>query len=145
METLEEYQVDLHWKEDQNAVASSLLFDDKIQIAKNWCLSHSKNDKWTAEHLFIASILSSYMTAYLRTAKNKGIDCKSFKSTGRASFTISDEVSEITDILIKPTVEIIKSSQINRALKIFLLCKDKSLVVNTLNIRIHIFPSVVLV
>ncbi|WP_035644000.1 OsmC family protein [Flavobacterium sp. ASV13] len=144
METSEEYQVDLHWKEDQNAEASSLLFDDKIQITENWCLSHSKKDTWTAEHLFIASILGSYMTAYLRTAKNKGIDYKSFKSTGRASFTISDDVSEITDILIRPTIVIIKSSQINKALKIFSLCRDHSLVLNALKIRIHIFPSVVL-
>lgn len=144
METSEEYQVDLYWKEDQNAEVSSMLFSDKIETAERWCLSHSKNDKWTAEHLFIASILSSYMTAYLRTAKNKGIDYKGFKSTGRASFTISDEVSEITDILIRPTVEIIKSSQINKALKIFSLCREHSLVLKALKIRRHIFPSVVL-
>lgn len=144
METSQEYQVDLHWKEDENAEVSSLLFKDKIQIAAHYCLSHVNDDIWSAEHLFIASVASSYMTAFLRTAKNKGINYKSYKSSIRASVAISDKVSEITDILIRPTIVIIERSQINKTLKIFSLCREHSLVLNSLKIRIHIFPSVVI-
>ncbi|MXO06711.1 OsmC family protein [Flavobacterium sp. HBTb2-11-1] len=142
METSKDYQVDLLWKEDQNAELRSVLFEDKLQVAAHCCLSPVKDDVWTAEHLFIASILSSYMTAYLKMAKNKGIHYKKFNSIGRATFSISDETSEITDILIRPAVVISNSGQINKALKIFSLCRRHSLVLNALNIRVHIFPKV---
>lgn len=143
METSQEYQVDLNWKEDQNARVSAMGFNNVIEIAPHSCLKNLNGDVWSAEHLFIASIESSYMTAFFRTAKNKGIKCKSFKSTARASILISDEHAEITDIIIRATVTIDQSKQINRALKIFPVCKDHCLVLNTLKIRVHIFPSVI--
>lgn len=142
METSQEYQVDLIWKEGENPKVKSVIFSNTIQVASHSCLRQSNDDIWSAEHLFIASIESSYMASFFRTAKNKGIKFKSFASTARASVFVSDESSQITDIIIRPTVVILKSNQINKTLKLFSLCKDHSLVLNALSVRLHIFPSV---
>lgn len=142
METSQEYQVDLSWQENQNARITSVIFSHAIEVASHSCLKNFHDDVWSAEHLFIASIESSYMNAFFRTAKNKGIKFKSFNCTARASVLISDEFSEITDIVIRPKVAILESNQINKTLKLFSLCKDNCLVINALKVRLHIFPSV---
>jgi organic hydroperoxide reductase OsmC/OhrA len=143
MVTSQQYQVDLIWKEDQiNAKVSAVVFSNAIEVASHSCLKNLNEDVWSAEHLFIASIESSYMTAFFRIAKNKGIKFKSFSCTARASVMIGDEFSEITDIIIRPTVTILESNQINKTLKLFSVCKDHCLVLNTLKIRLHIFPSI---
>jgi hypothetical protein len=82
------------------------------------------------------------MAAFFRVVKNKGIKFENFKSTARASVRISDEFSEITDIVIRPAVIISERSQINKTLKLFSVCKDHCLVLNALKVRLHIFPSV---
>jgi|GEM_PF-1774631 len=143
METSHEYQVDLSWKEGQNARVSTVIFKDSIELATHSCLSNLKYDVWSAEHLFIASVESSYMAAFFKTAKNKGIRYKSFKSVARASVVVLDDHSEITDIVIKPVVTIVESRLINKTLKIFSVCKDHCLVLNALKVRLHIFPSVI--
>ncbi|MNR20524.1 hypothetical protein D3C85_1373710 [compost metagenome] len=82
------------------------------------------------------------MTAFFNIAKRKGIKFKSFKSTARASLLLSDDFTEITDIVLKPIVVIEESKMINKTLKIFSLCKEHSLIINALKVRLHIFPSV---
>lgn len=142
MKTSQEYQVDLNWQENQNAKLSALVFNNAIELAPSSCLQKLNGDVWSAEHLFIASIESSYMTTFFRAAKNKRIKFKSFKSTARASFLISDEFSEITDIVIRPVVTISERNQINRTLKLFSVCKEHCLVLKALKVRLHLFPSV---
>ncbi|MBF4494255.1 hypothetical protein IRZ83_13285 [Flavobacterium sp. JLP] len=142
MENAEEYQVNLDWQENKKALLTSVIFNNTIEVAPYSCLKKIDEDVWSSEHLFIASIESSYMTAFFRAAKNKGIIFKSFKSTARASILISDEFSEITDIVIRPTVIISESNHINKILKLFSVCKDQGLVLNALKVRLHIFPSV---
>jgi organic hydroperoxide reductase OsmC/OhrA len=142
METSQEYQVDLQWLENQNARVSAVIFSSAIEVAENSCLKNLKEDVWSAEHLFLAAVESSYMTAFLNIAKHKGIKFKKFKSTARASILLSDDFSEITDIVLRPVVSIEESNQINKTLKIFSLCKEHCLVLNALKVRLHIFPSV---
>ena len=144
METSQEYQVDLQCKEDQKARVSAVVFNKDIEVATYSCLKNLNEDLWSAEHLFIAAVESCYMAAFFSTAKNKGIKFKSFKSTARASILISDDFSEITDIVLRPIVTIEERSQISKTLKIFSLCKEHCLVVNALKVRLHIFPSVCL-
>lgn len=142
METSQEYQVDLQWNQNQNTRVSAVIFNNDIEVTPYSCLKNLNNDVWSAEHLFLAAVESSYMAAFYNTAKHKGIKFKSFKSSARASVLLSDEFSEITDIVLRPIVIIEGSSKINKTLKIFTLCKEHSLVIKALKVRLHIFPSV---
>jgi organic hydroperoxide reductase OsmC/OhrA len=142
METAQEYQVDLSWQENQNARVSAVVFSNTLAVAPHSCLESLNNDAWSAEYLFIASMASSYMTAFFRAAKNKRIKFKTFKSAARASVLISAESSEITDIVIRPEVTISESNQINRTLKLFSVCTQHCMVLKALKVRLHIFPSV---
>lgn len=143
METFHEYQVDLYWKEDQNARISSMFFKESIEVASQSCLNDLTDDMWSAEHLFIAAVESSYMTSFFKTAKNKGIKYSSFKCNAKASVVVTDDQTEITDIMIRPTATISDKKQINKTLNIFLICKEYSLVLSALKIRVHIFPTVI--
>jgi len=142
METSKEYQVDLECQVNGTARVSAIIFSNDIQVSPYSCLKNLDEDTWSAEHLFIAAVESSYMTAFFNTAKHKGIKFKQFKSTARASILVSDEFSEITDIVLRPVVSIEESNQLNKTLKIFSLCTQHCLVVNALKVRLHIFPSV---
>lgn len=143
METLQEYQVDLHWKEEQGANISSILFKDHIDSPLHSCLTILTDEIWSAEHLFIGSLVSSYTAAFLKSVHNKDIRYKNFKSSARATVVFSDKYAGITDIVIRPIITIIEKKQINKTLKIFSLCKKHCLVLNAINTRVHIFPSVV--
>jgi organic hydroperoxide reductase OsmC/OhrA len=144
METLQEFQVDLNWQENQKAIVSAVIFNDTIEVSSSPCFKKSDGAAWSAEHLFIASVASSYMTGFFRAAKNKGLTFKNYTSTARASILISDEFSEITDIVIKPVVVITEKNKINRVLKILTICRDHSLVLKALKVRLHVFPSVII-
>jgi len=142
MDTSTEYQVDLKCKENMKARVSAAIFSNDIEVSSYSCLKNLNDNVWSAEHLFLAAIESSYMTAFFSAAQHKGIKCKSFKSTARAIILLSDEFSEITDVVLRPIVIIEESNKINKTLKIFSLCKEHCLVVNALKVRLHIFPSV---
>lgn len=142
MYTSKEYQVDLECKENQNANVSAVIFNNDIEVSSYSCLKNLDENAWSAEHLFLAAVESSYMTAFFNIAKHKGIKFKKFKSTARASILLSDEFSEITDIVLRPMVIIEESKMVNKTLKIFSICKEHCLVVNALKVRLHIFPSV---
>lgn len=142
METSQEYQVDLECKGNQNARISAAVFNNEIEVSSYSCLENLNNDLWSAEHLFLASVESSYMASFFNITKHKGINFKSYKSTARASILISDDFSYITDIVLRPIVIIGESKKINKTLKIFSLCKEHCLVVNALKVRLHIFPSI---
>jgi len=142
METSAEYQVDLKCKENQKARVSAVIFSDDIEVSSYSCLKNLNDNIWSAEHLFVASIESSYMAEFFKAPKHKGIKYKNFKSTARATIRLSDEFAEITDIVLRPTVIIEQSNKINKTLKILANCKEHSLVINTLKVRLHIFPSV---
>lgn len=143
METSQEYQVDLECKVNGTARVSSVIFNNDIEVSPYSCLKNLNENAWSAEHLFLAAVESSYMTAFFNTARHKGIKFKSLKSTARASILLSDEFSEITDIILKPLVVIEESKMINKTLKIFSLCKEQCLVLKALKMRLHIFPSVI--
>lgn len=142
MKTSQEYQVDLECQVNGTARVSAVVFNNDIEVSFYSCLKNLDENTWSAEHLFLASVESSYMAAFFNTAKNKGIKFKKFKSTARASVLVSDEFSEITDIVLRPQVIIEESNQINKTLKIFSLCKEHCLVLKALKVRLHIFPSV---
>jgi len=142
METSAEYQVDLKCKENQKARVSAVIFSDDIEVSSYSCLKNLNDNIWSAEHLFLAAIESSYMAEFFKTAKHKGIKYKNFKCTARATIRLSGEFAEITDIVLRPTVIIEQSNKINKTLKILANCKEHSLVINTLKVRLHIFPSV---
>jgi len=142
METSAEYQVDLKCKENQKARVSAVIFSDDIEVSSYSCLKNLNDNIWSAEHLFLAAIESSYMAEFFKAAKDKGIKYKNFKCTARATIRLSGEFAEITDIVLRPTVIIEQSNKINKTLKIFANCKEHSLVINTLKVRLHIFPSV---
>ncbi|BDU25724.1 OsmC family protein [Flavobacterium sp. GSB-24] len=144
MEASQEFQVDLHWQENQKAILRAVIFNDAIEVASHSCLKKSDEAAWSAEHLFIASVESSYMTGFFSAAKHKGLTFKSYAITARASILISDEFSEITDIVIRPVVVITERDKINRALKILSICRDHSVVLKALKVRLHIFPSVII-
>jgi organic hydroperoxide reductase OsmC/OhrA len=142
METSKEYQVDLEYQVNGTARVSAIIFNNDIQVSSYSCLKNLDEDTWSAEHLFIAAVESSYMTAFFNTARHKGLKFKRFKSSARASILISDEFSEITDIVLRPMVVIEESKMVNKTLKIFSICKEHCLVLKALKVRLHIFPSV---
>ncbi|MFB3388587.1 OsmC family protein [Flavobacterium sp. LAR06] len=142
MKTSHEYQVDLECQVNGTGRVSAVIFNNDIEISSYSCLKNLDENTWSAEHLFLAAVESSYMTAFFNTAKHKGIKFKKFKSTARAAILVSDEFSEITDIILKPVVSIEESNQINKTLKIFSLCTQHCLVLKALKVRLHIFPSV---
>lgn len=142
MKTSQEYQVDLECQVNGNARVSAVIFNNDIEVSSYSCLKNLDENAWSAEHLFLAAVESSYMTAFFNTAKHKRIKFKQFKSTARASILLSDEFSEITDIVLRPIVIIEERNQFNKTLKIFSLCTQHCLVVNALKVRLHIFPTV---
>lgn len=143
METAQEYQVDLDWREDQHATISSILCQGSIEMASHSCLKDVKDQMWSAEHLFLAGIEGAIMATFFKTAESRAIRYVSYKSSARASIVIGAHCPEITDIVIRITVIICNRKDISKTLKIFSTCKENNMILNALKIRMHIFPTVI--
>ena len=133
---------DLQWSGDGNAIVSS-------HSLKSFSVSTSPEfggpeSEWTAEHLFLSSIISCFMSTYLVFVNKMKIENTGFECTATGQVEIVDGKYKFTYIHIYPKAFVGNDDDVERAKVALVKAKKYCLISNSVNAEIVQHPEVVI-
>jgi organic hydroperoxide reductase OsmC/OhrA len=97
------------------------------------------------EDLFIASISACHMLWYLHICADHGIIVTNYIDQASGILTIGGtDPARITEVILKPTVTITDSSQINLAVELHNVANSKCFIANSLNFKVIHQPQIII-
>ncbi len=110
MEDTHYYEVNLLWNSSTQGALSSPIITNKVEATSPHEFPNSIKEKWTPEHLFVASITSSLMSTFLIIAENSKFQFISFESNAVGKIERVNGKLSVTEIVLTPIL-IIPSTQ----------------------------------
>ncbi|HET6769649.1 MAG TPA: OsmC family protein [Chitinophagaceae bacterium] len=136
------FTTDLQWSGDGNAIVSS-------PSLKSFPVSTSPEfggpeSEWTAEHLFLSSIISCFMSTYMVFVHKMKIENTGFECTATGQVEIVDGKYKFTYIHIYPKAFVGNDADVERAKVAMAKAKKYCLISNSVNAEIMQHPEVVI-
>lgn len=138
-----EYQVDLTWKEDRKGQVSSPELTDTIETATPPDFPKGMPNIWSPEHFLVAAVESCLMTTFLAIAENSKLEFISFKSTAIGKLDKVEGKFQMTEIILKPVLEITDENNIERAKRIIEKSEKACLISNSIKTKITLESEIV--
>jgi len=102
-----------------------------------------REDVWSPEHLFVASLNSCYALTLLAIAELSKIQVISLSSTAKGKLEkVPGSSYQITEIVVKPSVVIASANDLSRMPRVLEKAKENCFVSNSIKSRITIEPEV---
>lgn len=139
-----EYRVDLTWKEDRKGEMSSPELTDTIETATPPDFPGGIPDIWSPEHFFVAAVESCLMTTFLAIAENSKLDFISFKSKTVGKLGKVEGKFQMTEIILKPVLEITDENNAERAKRIIEKSEKICLISNSIKTKITLETEIVI-
>lgn len=139
-----EYQVDLTWKEDRKGEVSSPELTDTIETATPPDFPKGMPKIWSPEHFLVAAVESCLMTTFLAIAENSKLEFISFKSTAIGKLDKVEGKFQMTEIILKPVLEISDENNAERAKRIIEKSEKACLISNSIKTKIILEPEIVI-
>lgn len=138
-----EYQVDLTWKEDRKGEVSSPELTDTIETATPPDFPKGMPNIWSPEHFLVAAVESCLMTTFLAIAENSKLEFISFKSTAIGKLDKVEGKFQMTEITLKPVLEITDENNAERAKRIIEKSEKACLISNSIKTKITLESEIV--
>ncbi|WP_289023906.1 OsmC family protein [uncultured Salegentibacter sp.] len=139
-----EYRVDLTWKEDRKGEVSSPELSDIIETATPPDFPKGIPNIWSPEHFLVAAVESCLMTTFLAIAENSKLEFVSFKSQAIGKLDKVDGKFQMTEIILKPVLEISNENNAERAKRILDKSEKACLISNSIKSKIILEPKIVI-
>ncbi|PRX42897.1 OsmC family protein [Salegentibacter salegens] len=139
-----EYQVDLTWLEDRKGEVSSPELTDTIETATPPDFPKGMPNIWSPEHFLVAAVESCLMTTFLAIAENSKLDFISFKSKAIGKLDKVEGKFQMTEIVLKPVLEITDENNAERAKRIIEKSEKACLISNSIKTKIILEPEIVI-
>ena len=139
-----EYQVDLTWLEDRKGEVSSPELTDTIETATPPDFPKGMPNIWSPEHFLVAAVESCLMTTFLSIAENSKLEFISFKSTAIGKLDKVECKFQMTEIILKPVLEISDENNAERAKRIIEKSEKACLISNSIKSKIILDAEVVI-
>ena len=139
-----EYQVDLTWKEDRKGEVSSPELTDTIETATPPDFPKGMPNIWSPEHFLVAAVESCLMTTFLAIAENSKLEFISFKSTAIGKLDKVEGKFQMTEITLKPVLEITDENNAERAKRIIEKSEKACLISNSIKTKITLETEIVI-
>lgn len=139
-----EYQVDLTWKEDRKGEVSSPELTDTIETATPPDFPKGMPNIWSPEHFLVAAVESCLMTTFLAIAENSKLEFISFKSTAIGKLDKVEGKFQMTEIILKPVLEITDENNVDRAKRIIEKSEKACLISNSIKTKITLESEIVI-
>lgn len=136
------YEVNLLWESATQGTLSSSAINSKIEVETPSEFSKGLKKRWTPEHLFIASVNSCLMSAFLLAANNSKLEFISFESTAVGKIEKLGGKKIISEIVIKPKLMIPVSQNETRAKRVLELSEKACIIGNSVNTSIKVEPII---
>ncbi|RZJ35630.1 MAG: OsmC family peroxiredoxin [Flavobacterium sp.] len=137
-----EYEVQLEWKQERRGILSSLVLESEIEVATPPEFSKGIAGLWSAEHLFVASVCTCYMSTFLSVAEGACIDFSGFSCGSLGELAMKDGNLVVQEITLSPKVIISDRHLIAKAFKIMDVAGRKCMISNSIKSRVSIAPTV---
>ncbi|MBE7638987.1 OsmC family peroxiredoxin [Salegentibacter sp. BLCTC] len=137
-----EYRVDLTWKEDRKGEVSSPELSDIIETATPPDFPKGIPNIWSPEHFLVAAVESCLMTTFLAIAENSKLEFVSFKSQATGKLDKVDGKFQMTEIILKPILEIFNENNAERAKRILDKSEKACLISNSIKSKIILEPEI---
>ena len=139
-----EYQVDLTWKEDRKGEVSSPELTDTIETATPPDFPKGMPNIWSPEHFLVAAVESCLMTTFLAIAENSKLEFISFKSKAIGKLDKVEGKFQMTEIILKPVLEITDENNTERAKHIIEKSEKACLISNSIKTKITLESEIVI-
>ena len=139
-----EYQVDLTWKEDRKGQVSSPELTDTIETATPPDFPKGMPNIWSPEHFLVAAVESCLMTTFLAIAENSKLEFISFKSKAIGKLDKVEGKFQMTEIILKPVLEITDENNTERAKRIIEKSEKACLISNSIKTKITLESEIVI-
>jgi len=98
---------------------------------------------WTPEHLYVASVVSCFMTTFLAIAQNSKLDVVSFCASAQGKLEkVEGAGYQITEIILKPRVVVRDSRDLERAARILEKAEKNCFVSNSIKTAVKLEPQI---
>jgi peroxiredoxin-like protein len=138
-----EYQVDLTWLEDRKGEVSSPELTDTIETATPPDFPKGMPNIWSPEHFLVAAVESCLMTTFLAIAENSKLEFISFKSKAIGKLDKVEGKFQMTEIILKPVLEISDENNAERAKRIIEKSEKACLISNSIKSKIILEAEVI--
>ncbi|HXK28306.1 MAG TPA: OsmC family protein [Candidatus Binatia bacterium] len=102
-----------------------------------------RDDRWSPEHLLVASLNSCYLLTLLAVAEFSKISLVSVSSTAKGKLEkIPGASFQITEIIVKPKVVLASANDVPRLPRILEKAKDNCFISNSIKAVIKIEPEI---
>ena len=99
---------------------------------------------WSPEHFLVAAVESCLMTTFLAIAENSKLKFISFKSTAIGKLDKVEGKFQMTEIILKPVLEITDENNAERAKRIIEKSEKACLISNSIKTKIILESEVVI-
>lgn len=138
-----EYQVDLTWLENRKGEVSSPELTDTIETATPPDFPKGMPNIWSPEHFLVAAVESCLMTTFLAIAENSKLEFTSFKSKAIGKLDKVEGKFQMTEIILKPVLEITDENNTERAKRIIEKSEKACLISNSIKTKITLESEIV--
>lgn len=136
------YEVNLLWESATQGTLSSPAINSTIEVETPSEFSNGIKKRWTPEHLFIASVNSCLMSAFLLAANNSKLEFISFESTAVGKIEKLGGKNIVSEIVIKPKLMIPASQNETRAKRVLELSEKACIIGNSVSTSIKVEPII---
>ena len=132
------YKISLQWQEGRIGMMEADGLEDKIQVATPPEFEKGVAGIWSPEHLYTASVLSSYMTTFLAIAEYSKLEYEDFSCTADGILEKVDGKFLMTEITLKAKVKISDDSKKEKADRIMDKSEAACLISNSIKTKVHL-------
>jgi peroxiredoxin-like protein len=135
------YETEIEWKGEKDLRITS----GKLPVIAGGAPPEFKGreENWSPEHLFVASLNSCYALTLLAIAEFSKVSLVSLSSTARGKLEkVQGSSYQVTEIVVKPRVVIASADDLTRMPRILEKAKESCFVSNSIKSAIKIEPEV---
>lgn len=136
------YNVNLNWVADRIGEISSPELLDTIDVATPPQFPKGVEGVWSPEHFFTAAVNSCFMTTFLAIAENSKLEFKKFNCKSEGKLEKIDGRYMMTEILLKPSLIIINSTDKEKAERILIKSEQSCLISNSITSKVLLEPEI---
>lgn len=135
------YEAEVEWTgERKGDLRSSNLPDLQVASPPEF---RGHEATWTPEHLYVASVVSCFMTTFLAIAQNSKLEIVSFSATARGKLEKIEGLGyQMTEIILKPRLVIRSSRDLERAARIVEKAEKNCLISNSIRSTVRLEPQI---
>lgn len=142
------YEVNIIWSQDRKGLMCSP--DINFALGENGCVEVATPPQfnkgipgiWSPEHLFTAAVSSCHMTTFLAIADTSKLEFSEYQCASRGKLEQLDGKFMMTEVILEPTVTIVREQERERALRVLQKSEAACLISNSIKSRVRMTPRI---